>query len=395
VAGRARRGAHDPATRTLAPARTFHTDAHARHDGTRPPIGRRVDDDLAHQTERAAIAQASARGLLQILNDILDFSKLEAQRLELREEPVMPRQLVGEVMDLMAAGAEQKRLSLTCEVAEAVPDWVVTDPMRLRQVLTNIVSNATKFTDAGSVRVTVDYAPGDAGELTVEVADTGIGIAADMREAIFDEFVQADGSLSRRSGGTGLGLAISRQLVEMMGGRIAVESVPGAGSTFRFSVRARPTMAPAAPAVAAMPRAVGGPALRVLVAEDNATNQHLIRVYLEAVGHTVTTVENGAQAIGAVHAGEFDVVLMDVQMPEMDGPTAARAIRALPGPAARLPIVALTANAQSDDRDSCIAAGMTDYVSKPIDVDQLHGAIRRACAAAVDHEAAVPERRVG
>jgi two-component system sensor histidine kinase/response regulator len=334
-----------------------------------------LDDPLSdRQRERATIARASARGLLQILNDILDLSKLEAQAIQIRAESLRPRQVIREVMDLMAAGAEQKGLSLACQFSERVPEWVVADPMRLRQVLTNVVSNATKFTEAGRIAVRVDHARG---ALRVEVEDTGIGIPPEMCSRIFESFVQADTSLTRRSGGTGLGLAISKQLVELMGGRISVRSRPGAGSTFSFSIGAPPGVAPAA-AVAPLPVACDLPPLRVLVAEDNATNQYLIRAHLEAAGHAVTTVENGAQAVSAVEAHTFDVVLMDIQMPEMDGPTAARAIRNLPGPAAHLPIVALTANALPGDRESYIAAGMSDYVSKPIDIAALHAALHRA-----------------
>ena len=334
------------------------------------------------QRERAAIARSSALSLLQILNDILEYSKLEARRLEPVEEDVRPREVVRDVIALMAAGAERKGLALAWSVSDAVPEWIVTDPMRLRQILTNLVSNATKFTEVGRVEVRVDYAPdgeGAGGELRVAVEDTGIGVAPEIAGRLFEEFFQADTSLSRRRGGTGLGLAISRQLVELLGGRIEVRSEPGVGSTFWFAVRVRPGVAPAGePRLEAATPAAEGGAMRVLLAEDNATNQYLIRAYLEARGHGVVTVENGAEAVRAAAGGGFDVILMDVQMPEMDGPTAARAIRVLPGPAATVPIVALTANALRGDRESYLAAGMTDYISKPIDFEALVGALRRA-----------------
>ena len=343
-------------------------------------LGLILDDPLPEkQRERAKIALASAQSLLQILNDILDFSKLEAQQIRVCEENVETRRLVDDVMELMAAPAEKKGLGLGVEVAAAVPERIFADPMRLRQVLTNLLSNATKFTEAGEVRVRVGYAAeGEAGRLEVEVEDTGIGIAPAHIEEIFQDFVQADNSLTRRAGGTGLGLAISRQLVELMGGTLTVRSVPGMGSTFAFSIRTRP-----APAVAAEPPVADGRArrklepLRVLLAEDHATNQYLIGAYLGAAGHAVVVVENGVEAVAAAAEGGFDVVLMDVQMPEIDGLEATRRIRALPGPAGEVPIIALTANAMPGDRESCLEAGMNGYLSKPIDVVALHEALQR------------------
>jgi signal transduction histidine kinase/ActR/RegA family two-component response regulator len=345
-------------------------------------LGLMLGEPLAkRQRERAEIALASAQGLLQILNDILDFSKLEAALIRLSEEEVAIRPLIDEVMALMAAGAAQKGIELRCEVAEEVPERIVTDPMRLRQVLINLLSNAAKFTEAGSVSVRADYAPagGGQGRLRVEVHDTGIGIAADQAAKVFEQFVQIDNSLTRRTGGTGLGLAITKQLVELMGGDISVTSTPGVGSMFRFSIRVRPGAAEAAPAAAAE----RGPAaaaplspLRVLLAEDNATNQYLITAFLQADGHRLVTVTDGAAAVEAAAAGGFDVVLMDVQMPVLDGLAATRAIRALPGPAGRVPVIALTANAMSGDREQCMAAGMDDYLSKPVEA----GALARALA---------------
>ncbi len=346
-----------------------------------------LDEQLpSKQRERAGIALASAESLLEILNDILDFSKLEAQQIRISEEPVDVRQLVDEVLALMAAGAEQKGLALGQEVSARVPSAIVTDPMRLRQVLTNLVSNATKFTDRGEVTVRVDHEPGEAGgRLRVEVEDTGIGIAEAQREQIFQHFVQADDALNRRAGGTGLGLAISRQLVELMGGTIGVRSVPGMGSTFAFDIVAAPAAAPVqrAPVHAMPPReAAAARGLRVLLAEDHATNQYLINAYLRGAGHEVTVVDNGRAAIAAAAEGGFDVILMDVQMPEIDGLAATRAIRALDGPGALVPIIALTANAMPEDRQGCFEAGMTDYLAKPVDVAALHAALYRVRVAA-------------
>ena len=215
-------------------------------------LGLMLDEPLSEkQRERATIALASAQSLLEILNDILDFSKLEANQIRISEESVAVRPLIAEVMELMAPAAAQKRLELSHEVADAVPEWIATDAMRLRQVLTNLVSNATKFTEAGEVKVRIGYA---GGALEVEVQDTGIGIAEEQHDQIFQQFVQADNSLTRRAGGTGLGLAISKQLVELMGGTIAVRSVPGMGSTFSFTIDARPApAAPPAPAAGGCP----------------------------------------------------------------------------------------------------------------------------------------------
>ena len=332
------------------------------------------------QRERAVVAHASARSLLLLLNDFLDFSKLEAQRVELAKQDVDPRDVVREVVELMAAGAEQKRLTLGWSASAAVPERIVTDPMRLRQILTNLVSNATKFTETGDIRVRLDYAPAAAGgTLEVEVEDTGVGIPHDSLGRLFEEFVQADTSLSRRHGGAGLGLAISKSLVELMAGSITVRSVPCVGSVFAFSIPAPSATAPI-PEVAAETSCELriDPPMRVLVAEDTATNQYLIRAYLESRGHAVTTVDNGAEAVRAVATDAFDVVLMDVQMPELDGRSATRAIRALPTAVSRISIVALTANALPGDREAHLAAGMDDYIAKPIDFNALRAALRRA-----------------
>ena len=357
-------------------------------------LGLMLDEPLPEkQRERAEIALASARGLLQILNDILDFSKLEAALIRLSEEEVAVRPLIEEVVALMAPAAAQKGIALGCEVADAVPERVVIDAMRLRQVLTNLISNATKFTEAGTISVSADYRRlrGD-GRLSVEVRDTGIGIPAGQTGQVFEQFVQIDNSLSRRTGGTGLGLAIAKQLVELMGGEISVTSTPGEGSVFRFSIRARPGGAARAEDPAPTPGVADPqPPLRVLLAEDNATNQYLIGAFLHAGGHSMETVADGGAAVAAVAAGGFDVVLMDVQMPVLDGLAATRAIRALPGPAGRVPIVALTANAMSGDREECLAAGMDDYLAKPVEAAALAAALARVGGGA---DAAGASRRV-
>ena len=258
-----------------------------------------LDEPLPRrQRERATIALASARNLLEILNDILDFSKLEAGQIRIVTESVAVRPLVAEVMELMAPNAAKTGLALTHRVADAVPPRVETDPARLRQILTNLVSNATKFTETGEVAVRVDYDAATA-TLAVEVEDTGIGIAPEQQERIFEQFVQADTSLTRRAGGTGLGLAICRQLVEGMGGRMTLRSVPGMGSTFAFTLPAPAVAEGAEPAAAARPVAAADASpMHVLLAEDNPTNQYLLNAYLRAAGHTVEMVANGRRGGG-------------------------------------------------------------------------------------------------
>jgi CheY-like chemotaxis protein len=340
----------------------------------------RTDTDPVTR-ERAEIACESAHHLLQILNDILDLSKLEANRITLEPGPVDLRRLARDVVALMAAGAVGRDLTVTVELAPDLPEHVLCDPTRLRQVLMNLVGNAVKFTEKGSVTLAVGRGPGD--RLEVAVHDTGVGIPEAAKRTLFERFNQVDSSITRTRGGTGLGLAISRQLVELMGGEIAVESVAGLGSTFRFWIPA-PAADGAAPPAARKtpPPPAATPPLRVLVAEDNQTNRQILAAYLAIGGHSAHMVANGVEALAAVEKAEFDLVLMDVQMPLMDGLTATRRIRALPGSASALPIVALTANAMQGDRELCLGAGMTEYVAKPVSLDALYAAIAAASATA-------------
>lgn len=329
------------------------------------------------QSERLAIAGASARCLMHILNDVLEFSRLETRHITLHPQPVVLRQLIGEVTGLMAPVVEKRGLKLIAEIADTVPDSLSCDPVRLSQVLNNLTSNAAKFTESGQITLRMGYADG---VLNVAVEDTGVGISREDREQLFDKFFQVDSSLVRREGGTGLGLAISRELVQLMGGEIVVTSEPGKGSIFAFSIAAPESEMPRAVDEDGETSATVGsePAQNLLVAEDNATNQYLIQAWLERDGHSVTVVENGLEALRAVEAGSFDAVLMDVQMPEMDGESATRAIRLLPGAAGAIPIIALTASALSGDREKYLAVGMNDLVAKPIDIDKLRLALRRA-----------------
>ncbi len=341
-------------------------------------------EDLSpRQRERAGVARDSARHLLTILNDILEFSRLEAQSVALEPAPVSLRALIGDAAALLGAAAAERGVALSTAIDPATPDWLMCDPTRLRQVVLNLVGNALKFTDAGRVDVEARYLPGrGGGVLDVAVRDTGIGIPEADRARLFQRFVQVDGSPGRRRGGAGLGLAISRQLVELMGGEISVESEPGCGSTFRFWAPAAPCAAPApAPEARDAGARTAAPApLRILLAEDNVTNQQILSAYLTMAGHRVRLAADGAEAVEALSETRFDLVLMDVQMPGMDGLTATRRIRALPGPARTIPIVALTANAMRGDREACLAAGMTDYLAKPVAAEALYAAIARAAA---------------
>ncbi|MGL4555331.1 MAG: ATP-binding protein, partial [Gemmataceae bacterium] len=264
-----------------------------------------------------------------------------------------------------------------------VPDIVVGDAGRLRQVIVNLVGNALKFTEHGEVTVDADAAPAGPGrvELRVAVRDTGIGIPADKLEAIFEPFTQADGATTRKYGGTGLGLTISARLVDLMGGRIWAESVPGRGATFHFTaVFATASRAGASPPPAEPPAPATRP-LRLLLAEDNPVNQRLAKALLEKQGHAVTLACDGRQALAALEAGEFDAALFDVQMPEMDGLTAVGELRRREaGTGRRLPVLALTAHAMKGDRERCLEAGMDGYLTKPIRSDEVRQALEAVAA---------------
>lgn len=345
-------------------------------------IGLLLDSDLSGpQRKFATTAHDSATTLLTVINDILDYSKLESGNVELESIDFSMGQIIDSVIALMRPHAAEKHVALGCRIVNGLPDRLNGDPNRLRQVLFNLIGNAVKFTEQGSVSVSVDGIPLDDGayEFTVTVRDTGCGMSEQTRQNLFTRFYQADSSTSRRYGGTGLGLAISKQLVQLMGGRIAVESTLGKGSVFRFTFRAALGIADSAPAAASAPVAApsSGRGRHILVAEDNAVNQMLIRTLLEQAGYKVSVVDNGAKAVNAVRETAFDLVLMDAQMPEVDGETATRQIRSLPGHVGQLPIIALTANAMAEDEQRYRACGMNDYLSKPINLDRLHATIAR------------------
>lgn len=349
-----------------------------------------LETELTSQQRDGLLAvQTSAETLLTVINDILDFSKIEAGKLDLDLVPFHLRECVDETLKLLAVRARQKGVDLRCRVAPEIPAWIVGDRVRLGQILLNLVGNAIKFTERGSVSVDACLRACHGRELEMEVAvtDTGIGIAPEKQQTIFEAFAQADGSMSRRFGGTGLGLTISSRLVEMMGGHISVESRPGAGSCFRFSIHtetaagaARESAGPA-PLRSREEVPSGSRPLRVLLAEDNLVNQTVLRALLERQGHSVSLAGTGAEAVAALARHTFDVVLMDVQMPEMSGFEATEAIRSSEkGSGRHIPIIAMTAHAMKGDRERCLEHGMDAYISKPVRPAQLWEALQELAA---------------
>lgn len=351
------------------------------------------------QARLVGLAQESGRSLLTIVNDILDFSKIEAGQLVIESVPFSLRALVEACREFSAEIAQVRDVRFVTEIADDVPDWLLGDPTRLRQVILNLATNAIKFTPAGSVtlRVTWAPAPDDAprpgATLRIALIDTGIGIAPETLSQIFERFAQADGSTSRQYGGTGLGLTICRRLVHLMGGEIGGESRLGEGSTFWFWLplhRAAGADAAAAPTPTTLARRAG-PSWRVLLAEDNAINQEIIGTVLRQKGHVVDVVDDGEQAVTAAFDRPRDLVLMDVQMPGQDGLAATQAIRLrerLEG-RPRTPIIALTANAMPEEIERCRIAGMDAHVAKPVDWSVLFATMERlAGSAGGEHSAA-------
>jgi len=356
----------------------------------------------AEQREHVETIRSSGESLLHIINDILDFSKVEAGKLTVERVPFDLRSAVKEVAELLAAQAHKKGLELALKIHASVPRSIESDPVRVRQVLTNLVGNAIKFTRQGRVRIEVDIAP-ESGELRFAVSDTGIGVASEKHSLLFQDFSQADGSTTREFGGTGLGLAISKRLVELMGGRIGFTSEPGRGSVFWFTLPApvggtlslmsgtantrilaiknsaaelhQPT------AAAAITSSVANDAsahTRVLVAEDNVVNQRLVKRLLEKLGCRVDIAVDGHEAVRMAAEQRYAIVFMDCSMPEMDGYQATAELRRREaGSGQRIPIVAFTANAMAGDRARCLEAGMDDYLTKPVRVGELRAALAR------------------
>jgi len=342
------------------------------------------------QREYLEMVRHSATSLLEIINDILDSARITAGKLELAATPFALRETVESAITVFAPLAEQKGLSLSAHVADTVPVIVVGDPIRLRQVLVNLVGNAVKFTEKGSVEVEVfldsrvPSAP-DAPRLAFTVRDTGIGIPAGKLDAIFESFTQADPSPTRKYRGAGLGLSIFKELVTMMGGEIDVASEEGRGSVFSFRVSLRPAGDRTAAAAsgehdAAWESAL--PPLTILLAEDNPVNQMFIRELLEQSGHSVITAHTGLRAVKVLEKSRVDAVLMDIQMPEMDGMEATRIIRSATDGRIdpQVPIIALTAHAHKGDRETFLRAGMDDYLPKPVGLPEISASLMRVLA---------------
>jgi signal transduction histidine kinase/CheY-like chemotaxis protein len=332
------------------------------------------------QGRLADLARSSAQSLLAIVDDILDFSRVEAGRLALEQVSFDIREVVAGVLEVFAARAREKDLQLRALVTSDVPDAVRGDPGRLRQVLVNLVGNAVKFTPQGEivVRVSVSDQQGPSLCLRFEVSDTGIGIAPEALSRIFDAFVQADGSTTRRYGGTGLGLAISRQLVDLMGGELTVDSALGVGSSFCFTARFGLEAREAARAATVAVPPHGAFDGRVLLVEDSPVNQAVAEGMLQLLGADVELASDGSQALAALAEAAYDLVLMDCMMPGMDGYAATRELRRRERASGRrTPVVALTANAMSGDRERCLDAGMDDYLSKPFRQEELRQLLGR------------------
>ncbi len=321
----------------------------------------------AAQQEYVDTAHKSAQSLLTILNDILDLSKIEAGKLNIELIPFDLREIVSELITLHTMTAEEKVIQLYADIDEQLPRVLIGDPTRIRQILANLISNALKFTDKGHVRVKISVVSSDDknADVRMEVEDTGIGIREDIKDKLFNEFTQADGSTTRKYGGTGLGLAIVRQLVEMMYGQFGVESVTGEGSTFWFMV----TLGVSAEQAVRLPldqemELKGKLNGHVLLVEDNPINQMVARKMLEKIGIKTMLAADGQEALNMLEQDEYDAVLMDCQMPVMDGFEATRRIRQH-DQLLKLPVIAMTANVMEGDREKCIEAGMNDYIGKP------------------------------
>jgi CheY-like chemotaxis protein/two-component sensor histidine kinase len=343
-----------------------------------------LDEELtSDQMEYVRTIRSSGEALLSIINDILDLSKIEGEMMELEHQPFDLKSCILEALDLGAESALKKGIRLWHEIADGVPATILGDPARLRQILVNLLSNAAKFTENGEIKVSVSgkKLQDSTYEIHFAVSDTGIGIPSDKANRLFRPFSQVDASTARKYGGTGLGLVISKKLVEMMCGKIWVESTPGKGSTFNFTIRSEPYLGEAVDSRKGAALHLADihtgldQSLRILLAEDNIVNQRVTLRMLSKLGFRADVAANGLEVLEALERQSYDVVLMDVLMPEMDGLETTRAIRQLDtlGPK----IIAMTASALKGDREMCLEAGMDDYIAKPVRIEDLAKALRR------------------
>jgi CheY-like chemotaxis protein len=337
------------------------------------------------QSEYARVIRSSGEHLLNLVGDVLDFSKIEAGAIQVERAPFNVRRCVQDAIDIAAVDARVKHLPLITHVAPDVPEWVIGDSGRLSQILINLLANAIKFTDAGRVVLAVTAAPSGPylSELRFEVSDTGIGIAEDDQAGLFDAFVQVDGRADRSRAGAGLGLAISTRLADALGGALTLESTLGEGSTFTLTIPGALVDAPALAPVPVAGREPREPAsLRILVVDDNRANQRVTTLLLAELGYAADTAGNGVEAIDAIERQRYDLVFMDMQMPELSGLDATRIIRRR-FPGARGPlIVGLSGYASNDTRHECLAAGMNHYLVKPVTLAQFAEAITQLTSVA-------------
>lgn len=332
-------------------------------------------------------ARDSAQHLLRLLNDILDMSALESGRILIQPEPVNMRRLIGDVQQLMGSQAQHKGLEFVFEAPAQWPDWVETDPTRVRQILYNLLNNAIKFTDKGRVTLGVHCEPGPDGVLhwTFAVSDTGIGMDPATLAQLFQRFHQLDAGANRRFGGSGLGLEISRTLARLIGGDITVQSQSGQGSTFKLTLetpacaapQADPQSAKPVPPPAAGQTEPAPPQLEILVAEDHPVNRSFIGTLLERLGHRASFAVNGREALEQVEQQDFDLILMDIHMPEMDGLEATQALRARSDDKRHIPVIALSADVMNEAQERALAAGIDEFLSKPVQKQQLQQALLR------------------
>lgn len=333
------------------------------------------DSATPEQMEALETIKTSSYALLDIVNDILDFSKIEQGKMKVENCPFHLRDLIEATISTFAFGARNKGLHLSKVVSDDLPEALMGDQVRIRQILLNLLGNAIKFTENGEVKISVSSFQKDDGywEVLLSVEDTGIGISPEAMSKLFSPFTQAESSTTRRFGGTGLGLTISRSLVELMGGKIWAESSPGEGSTFYVLLKLKEASLAPQEIISVQKVTVQGKMLKVLLAEDNMVNQQVILKMLRRLGHEADSAIDGKAAVEAAINGKYDLILMDVQMPVMDGLEATRHIRRLL--AGRPKIIALTASALKEDRERCLQAGMNDFLSKPIRLQDLKVAL--------------------